>query len=125
MVDPLLSRGARSLIGVANPQNRAYIFSQDRLLVESCHILLIVHDLETHSVGTWVELTWARDKGLYTILFVTNPKYTSGDQIGNAFLQRMCDTTIFSDPEREKLRGLLGNFAAWGRKTSLNLYDNI
>lgn len=113
-VDPLIDRGAYVTGRTANPCNTAYIVSKDRLLLESCQVLLIVNDLETFSVGTWVELAWAWEKGLYTILFVTDPYYTSRDMVENAFLQRMCDTIICSG--KEELRQLLESFFKFERK---------
>lgn len=113
VVDPLIEREGRGFGEVAYEENTAYILINDRLLLESCHVLLIISDLVTPTVGTWVELAWARDKGLYIILFVTNPDYPEKRRL-NLLLRRMCDKIIFGD--KGELRQTFEHFQHYDRK---------
>lgn len=113
VVDPVIERGGLGIGDLANEENRAYIRRNDRMLVESCHVLLIVHDLKVFSIGTWVEMAWARDKWLYIVLFVPNPDIVSKIRARNAFLQT-CNRIIFDD--RDGLRQVFENFQSFEQK---------
>ncbi|GAF82768.1 unnamed protein product, partial [marine sediment metagenome] len=101
VLDPVIEKDGRTY---KEPHDEivAYVVTTVRILVESCYVLLIVHDLEKFSVDTWVEMAWAFNKGLYIILFVTNPDYPEKRTIRCAFRRRMCDEIIYND--REELR---------------------
>lgn len=116
VVDPLIERGALELGDQANRQNIGYIVRNDRMLLESCHVLLIVTDLVTPTAGTWVEMAWADDKNLHIILFVTSDEYTSKKPL-SAFLRAMCDEIIVDDIAQ--LEQILRNFQRFAGEINL------
>jgi nucleoside 2-deoxyribosyltransferase len=95
--DPLIERKSKDLGSNPTSEGIAYVVRNDRLLVESCHVLLIVTDMVTPTIGTWVEMGWAFDKGMFIILYVENDDYPKTKRVRSAFPRRMCDHIIYND----------------------------
>lgn len=52
---------------------KGVISAYDLRKIRECDILLIVTDLKQFAAGTMMELEYARNLGIYTILFITTP----------------------------------------------------
>ena len=62
--------------------------------IRECDILLVVTDLKQFAAGTMMELEYARQLGIYTIIFVT-----SKSKVKNIFLETYANKIIYSKEE--------------------------
>jgi nucleoside 2-deoxyribosyltransferase len=81
------------------PQNctreyKGIITAYDLRKIRECDILLVVTDLDTFCAGTMMELEYARQLGLYTILLCLDP-------LKNIFLDTFCNKIIHNIEELE------------------------
>ena len=77
------------------------IIANDLTQCLSCHCTVAITDLETFSVGTWIEVFKAYERGQNIILYVTNSNI-----IRSVFLSGICTQVVRSD---EELRACLNN----------------
>ena len=85
--------------------------------LKKCQITLVVTDLRTFSVGTWIEMWEARQMGQYILLYITNK-----NKIANIFLESLVDKIIYSN---EELEGFLKTYENNNRKTGQFVKGNI
>lgn len=73
---------------------KGVITAYDLRKIRECDILLVVADLTTFAAGTMMELEYARQLGLYTILLCPNT-------LKNIFLESFCNKIIHNVNELE------------------------
>jgi nucleoside 2-deoxyribosyltransferase len=75
---------------------KAVITAYDLRKIRECDILLVVTDLTTFAAGTMMELEYARQQGLYTIVLCPNA-------LKNIFLESLCNKIIHNITELEAI----------------------
>ena len=75
---------------------KGVITAYDMRKIRECDILLVVADLTTFAAGTMMELEYARQLGLYTILLCPNT-------LKNIFLESFCNKIIHNVSELEAI----------------------
>jgi nucleoside 2-deoxyribosyltransferase len=75
---------------------KGVITAYDFRKIRECDILLVVTDLETFCGGTMMELEYARQLGLYTILLCPVA-------LKNIFLESLCNKIIHTKRELEEI----------------------
>jgi len=73
------------------------IVAYDLRILRQCDILLIVTDTRTFCAGTFMELEYARQLGLYTILL------SLSREVKNIFLLTLVDRIVYSVEELEEV----------------------
>jgi hypothetical protein len=94
---------------------KGVISSYDFRVLRGCDILLVVTDLKQFAAGTFMELEYARNLGIYTILFVlpedtgmdnyvgSKVKYNQNGKLKNIFLETYANKIIYSMKELEDI----------------------
>lgn len=83
---------------------KGVVTANDLRVIRECDIFLLVTDLETFCPGSCMELEYARQMGLYTIVLCT-----SGYKTNNIFLETFANKIIYSVKELEDILGEIEN----------------
>ena len=78
---------------------KGVISAFDLRKIRECDMLLVVTDLRQFAAGTFMELEYARNLGIYTILFC----YGYEEILKNIFLETYANTVISSMGELEEI----------------------
>jgi hypothetical protein len=79
------------------------IVAYDLRKLRECDILLVVTDLETYCAGTHMELEYARNLGLLTIVLCVHKNGTCKYGLKNIFIETLADKVIHSIEELEEI----------------------
>jgi nucleoside 2-deoxyribosyltransferase len=99
--------GASPIIGPETSQvKKGVISAYDLRKIRECDILLVVTDLKQFAAGTMMELEYARNLGIYTILMLLSPedpKEREAFYLKNIFLETYVNKVISSKEQLEDI----------------------
>ncbi len=92
------------LDGSESPFKKGVICSYDLRKLRESDVLLVVTNLKQFAAGTFMELEYSRQLGIYTIIFIV-----SGEKPKNIFLETYANKIIYSYEELNRFLEELNN----------------